>query len=686
MKDLKKIIKSLLLFSEPEEKEQFILKEKEDEMSKYRESFDDAQSGSDEEAIQIFEQARKKERNKRDRSRSVLKKPVELSEIMANRSGKGDEPDSGKDQGEKQTQEQTSGQSREEEHSKDKRQSKDKGQGDDQGQPADGDKDKAKGAEQDQKKQVITGDTDKKSTKSEEENEEKEDTEIVGDITANLRYMKKVYNVPVNSDIVIREFDINVKDKVIPAFLIFIDGMVNSKLIDDAILKPLMLLSNMDIKSDENGIEEYVESHILPHLQLKKSGRYSEVIGDINYGSCALFIDGMKIVFVADVKGWEHRGVDRPVSEMVIRGPQEGFTEQIRANTSLVRRMLKDENLIVENIQVGRRSKTPCAMLYIKDIANDSLVNEVRRRIKSIKTDYILDSGELEQMIEDSTFSTIPQIVSTERPDRICSMLAEGKVAVIVSGSPYVLAMPATLATLMQTPEDAYLRFPYSNLLRLLRVIAMLLSLLLPGIYVAITNFHQEMIPTDLLFAIAASRETVPFPSVLEILIMEIAFELIREAGLRIPGIIGTTIGIIGALILGQAAVAANIVSPILIIIVAVTGIGSFAVPNFSMAFSFRINRFIYIILGAMAGFLGVTVGLFIQGIMVAASKSFGVPFLTPFGPKTIRTFSDTITRGPIWKQEFRPDYLNAKEVRRQPHISREWTLKGKKGEKKDEE
>lgn len=241
--------------------------------------------------------------------------------------------------------------------------------------------------------------------------------------------------------------------------------------------------------------------------------------------------------------------------------------------------------------------------MYIKDIVNDSLVEEVRKRLKSIKIDYIFDTGELEQYLEDNPFMTTPQIIATERPDRVAAVLTEGKVAVIMSGSPFALVMPTTNFDLLQSPEDTYIRFPYVNLIRIVRMMAMFVSLFLPGLYVAITNFHHEMIPTDLLLAIEASREKVPFPSVVEILIMEFSFELILEAGIRRPGPLGPTLGIIGALILGQAAVAANIVSPILIIIVAVTGIGSFAIPNFGLGLSYRLLRFIFIFLASMAGF-----------------------------------------------------------------------------------
>jgi len=503
----------------------------------------------------------------------------------------------------------------------------------------------------------------------------KRKTSISKDVARNLEYMRKVYNVPLNGDVVIREFEIAFKDKTIPAFSIFFDGLVDRMLVNESILKPLMLLSNIEIKGKEDDIADYVQKHILPQSQMLLEESYEKVIFGINYGCCAIFIDGVDKVFVADAKGWEHRGIERPNAELVIQGPQEGFGEILRINTALIRKILKDEKLIVEDILIGERSKTPCSMLYIKDIVNDSLVQEVRRRLKGVKIDHLIDSGELEQLIEDSTYLPTPQVIYTERPDRVSRYLANGRIAIIVSGSPFALVVPATMWNLFHATEDEYVRFPYANLLRVVRLFAIFLTLLLPGIYIAITNYHHEMIPTDLLLAIEASREKVPFPSVFELLIMEVSFELIREAGIRIPGPIGPTLGIIGALILGQAAVSANIVSPILIIIVAVTGIGSFAIPNFSLAYSFRLQRFAYIALGATAGFLGISFGLFIMFLWIAKAKSFGVPVLVPYGPTTADVNKGNIFRNPTWKQNRRPDDLNVKSKNSQQEISRQWKI-----------
>jgi spore germination protein KA len=527
-----------------------------------------------------------------------------------------------------------------------------------------------------------------KPDKNEGENKKGQKSDISKKLSDNLEYIKAKFSIPQSGDAILREFDIVVKDKVIPAFMIFFDGMVDRKVINDHILQPLMLLSNLDIKSDEQGISEYVKSHILPHNQLKEVTAHQDVVEEVTFGGCGIYIDGIGVAFAADVKGWQQRGVERPNTELVIRGPQEGFNESLRTNTALIRKRLKDENLIVENIQIGKRSKTPCSMLFIKDIANDSLVKEVRRRLENIKVDHIFDTGELEQFIEDSTFLPTPGVVATERPDRVSAMLADGRVAIIMNGSPFALVVPITNQDLIHASEDAYVRFPYTNLIRLIRIMAAFMALLLPGVYIAITNYHHEMIPTDLLFAIVTAREKVPFPSIIEILIMEISFELIREAGIRIPGPIGPTLGIIGALILGQAAVSANIVSPILIIIVAVTGISSFAIPNFSAGFAFRLLRFAYIILAGLAGFLGITTGLFIFGLWLVHAKSFGVPFVSPYAPRTSGGIAEELFKAPVWKQEKRPDYMNTKSESKQQKISRTWrkTRKDKSNGKGDKE
>lgn len=536
--------------------------------------------------------------------------------------------------------------------------------------------DKNEGSKKNERKKRITKPisiNSKESKDDEEESDDKEDEKISSSYKTCLEVIKKRYSADINGDFKIREFKVRVKDKIYPAFVCFFDGMVNSSIINSSVLIPLMTLSTMPMDTEDQSVKDIIYGHLIPLNQIKECKTFQEVVDEINFGGVGIFIDNLDVAFAADVKGWEHRGVEKPTSELNIRGPRESFIETTRANSALLRKILKDENLIVEDVLVGERSKTPCSIVYIKNIANSSLVDEVRKRLKSIKIAYLRDSGELEQFLEDSTFLPAPQMLLTERPDRVAAYLGEGRVAVIVHGSPHVIVVPVTFFNLIHSPEDYYLRYPYSTLLRFIRIMGILITLFLPAVYLAITNYHQEMLPTDLLLAIASSREKVPFPTIVSIIIMEVAFELIRESGIRIPGPIGPTLSIVGGLILGQAAVSANLVSPFLIIIVAVTGIGSFAVPDFSLGYSFRALRFIYIILAGFSGLLGIALGVFIYFLFLINAKSFGVPFLAPFAPKTTGKRTNTIFRAPLWKEEDRPDFINPKDVKQQPFISRKW-------------
>lgn len=513
----------------------------------------------------------------------------------------------------------------------------------------------------------------------------------------NLTYIKTKYNTLINSDVKIREFSLNIRNRQYNAFLVFIDGMVDSELINRFILHPLMLRNkantftgsveevtanslkkNIKIqKKDKFDLTEYIFNCLLPQNDVEKATNFEEIIPKVNSGSCALFVDTINTCFVMDVKGFEKRSISPPQNELVIQGPQEAFIESIRTNTSLIRRGVNNENLVIEDISVGEVSKTKCSVCYIKGIANNELIAEVKYRINNLGIDYLLSSGHLEQLIVDHPNSTLPQILWTERPDTSVTYLLEGRVVVLVNGSPFSLVMPATFFDFLTSVEDSNLSYKFANMLRFLRVLAAFITLLLPGLYIAITTYHQELIPTELLSSIVASRSSVPFPIIFEIFLMEISFELIREAGLRAPSAIGSTIGIIGAIVLGDAAVSASIVSPILIIIVAITGLASFAIPNYSLSFHFRISRFIYTILGALGGFLGIAFGLFVYLAILCTIKSFGMPYLAPYVPVTdIR--NSGYNSDPIWKKEKRSDALNTKRTRKQDHISMKWRQGGK--------
>ena len=507
----------------------------------------------------------------------------------------------------------------------------------------------------------------------------------------NLEYMKTRYNSMVNSDIQIREFILNAKNRQYKAFLVFIDGMVNNSSMNDFVLKPLMLknLSNMADDQDrvvlqtltnnitvrkikKFNIIDYISSSLLPQNTIKKTNDFDELVSGINEGNCALFIDTLDIAFNIEVKGFEKRSLDNPNNEVVVRGSQVGFTENLRTNTSLLRRYINNENLIIESTTLGVLSKTSCAICYLKNVANSDLVSEVKFRVNNLDVDYIISSGQLEQLIQDNGAFLLPQIISTERPDKASSMLFEGRVCIIVNGSPFVLVVPGNITDFLGSPEDLNLKHQYSNFIRVLRVIALFITILLPGFYMAITNFHQELIPTELLFAIVASRESVPFPILLEILMMEFSFELIREASLRVPNPIGPTIGIVGALILGQAAVEASIVSPILIIIVSITAICSFSIPDISLGFHARLSRFIYILLGGITGFLGIASGIIIHLIIICGIKSFGTNYFESDILSKIKTGKGIILPPP-WKRENRAEYLKTKRPKEQNEISMKW-------------
>ena len=385
----------------------------------------------------------------------------------------------------------------------------------------------------------------------------------------------------------------------------------------------------------------------------------------------------MNIAFDIEVKGFKQRSIDSPNNEVVIKGPQEAFVENIRTNTSLIRRIVNNEDLIIENIEVGKITKTKCAVCYIKNITNLDLINEVKYRLNNLEIDSLLSSGELEQLISDSNILGIPQSLSTERPDKATKYLLNGRVIVLVNGTPYAIIMPAILIDFLSSPEDTNLKVNFANFLRTLRIFASFITLLLPGLYVAMTSFHQEILPTSLLSSILASRENVPFPIIFEILLMEFSFELIREAGLRVPSPIGPTIGIVGALVLGQAAVSAGIVSPILIIIVAITGIASFSIPDFSFGFHLRYFRFLFILLGFICGFLGISLGLFVYISTLCSLKSFGVSFTIPFAP-TINSKGNGYFLPPIWKREYRENYMSPQKLKKQEKISMKWKYNSK--------
>lgn len=499
------------------------------------------------------------------------------------------------------------------------------------------------------------------------------------DINDNLSLIKKEFGLPENRDIIIREFNIACK---IRAFIVYLDGMVDRIFICDFVLRQLMNTQSFtSYFENQEGAElsEYITNNVISANEIIKHKDINAIIMQILSGNTALFIDGSEYCLTISSIGYEKRSVGKPITENVIMGSQEGFTENLRTNLTLVRKIVKSKDLTTEIMPVGEANNGLCGIMYMKSIANTDVVDEVKRRVGDIKTAFVSGNGMVGQFIEDNAYVLLPQILTTERPDRVASFLVEGMVAVISEGTPFAEIVPITFYHLLQTPEEVSLRWQYGTFLRFVRILGIAITVFLPALYVGVIMFHQEMIPTELLMSIARSKEEVPFPTLAEILLLEMSFELIREGGIRVPGVIGQTLGIIGALILGQAAVAAKLVSPILIIIVAVTGLGSFAVPNYKLGLALRITRFAFIFFAAILGFYGIAVAFFLSTIFACSMKSFGVPYFSPVAPKS-RASSDLIIRQPIFKQKSRPDFLNVKNRKSQSSDTRNWGTENKGG------
>lgn len=518
-----------------------------------------------------------------------------------------------------------------------------------------------------------------------------EDTEIVEiypSLAVNLEYLKSKYNLILNSDINVRKFTLSIKSKEFSSAIIYIDGIVDNNSINESILSPLLLRNSITMQPTKTvaiskdisvkkvrkfDLEDFLYNSLIPQNSVSKVKNFKELTQKLNSGFCILLVDTLNIAFCIETKKLPGRNIEATKNESVIQGPQEAFVENIRNNTGLIRKIINNENLVMESFEIGKVTNTQVVVCYMKNITNDDLVAEVKYRIQNLDIDYITSTGELQQLIKDNPNLHMPQLISTERPDKACNSLLNGKVVILLNGSPYALIAPGVLIDFLESPEDTNINYHLSNFLRFLRGLAFIFAIFLPGFYVAITNFHQELIPSELLFAIASSRESIPFPVIFEILIMEISFELLREAGLRVSSSFSNTIGIIGALVLGESAVNANIVSPILIIIVAFTGICGFAIPDFLLGFSVRLLRFLYIILGYLAGFLGIAVGFYIHFVYWTSIKSFGVPYFSPYIPISDLDNNSSYSLKSIWKRESRNRNLNTKRPQKENKISMKW-------------
>lgn len=490
--------------------------------------------------------------------------------------------------------------------------------------------------------------------------EELKNEKISRSLKKNLDYLDSIFGR--NLDVVFREFRLGTGKKE-NAGLVYLNSLSDEARISEDILKPL-LLGMSEIDSADNNLIDMIKKSILAAAEIRsKVYTMQEVVSEILYGGTAIFIDGCEEAVIAILKEWPQRPIDKADVEGTVRGPKESFNESICVSASLVRRRLRTPNLVIEGFHLGRMTHTSVAVVYLKGVVSPGLLEEVRRRIDRIDIDGILESGYIEELIQDDPYSPFPQLVYTERPDRVVAALLQGRVCVFTDGTPMVLFMPATFNDLFQNPEDYYERYHFATMIRLIRFLGLAVALLLPSFYIAITTFHQEMIPTQLLISIAASREGVPFPALVEALIMEITFEALREAGLRLPRAVGQAVSIVGALVIGQAAVQAGIVSPLMVIVVALTGIASFMSPSYGLALALRLIRFPLMFLAATLGLFGVMTGVLALLIHLAGLRSFGVPYLSPLTPLKISDLKDFLVRAPWWAMHKRPSELVKRNV-----------------------
>lgn len=484
----------------------------------------------------------------------------------------------------------------------------------------------------------------KKKTNN-KDNQEKIDT----DLNKNLEKIRIDFSAQVNNDFSTRTLIAKYNKKTVA--LCYYASLVNSDKIERTIIQPLL-------EQEGDSINNIVTAEATKPITLS-----ADINKDMANGKVIIFMDGEAEAISIDVSQFEHRPVSQSENERVIRGPKEAFTESSGVNISLIRKRIRNEQLVNEVQQVGDRTKQDVQLVYIKDLVNEQLLTDIRTRIEQIKVDSVQNLELLEQFIEDRPLSIFPSILYTERPDNASTYINRGHVVLLMDSSAACLIVPITFWSFFHNLEDRYSRLVFSNFARLIRIFALFFTLFISATYVALANYHSELIPPDLLLAIAESRNNVPFPLLIELLVMEVAFELIREAGVRTPNPLGSTISIVGALILGQAAVEAAIVSPIIVIITALSGLTSFAIGDPSLNFTVRISRFIFIFSSVIFGVYSLMIAITLWFMYAASLKSFGVPYFAPLSP-SYHSNSDNYFRKPLKKEKWRPNYLLPKDLK----------------------
>ena len=459
----------------------------------------------------------------------------------------------------------------------------------------------------------------------------------------NIQQLKSKFGETL--DFVAHRFTLT-KEKV-PAALVFLDSLVDSEKINNQITRFIIQIEDDPNLAEGENLVDFLFVNLLQFINVYKINNMDNVVQSLLHGETILFVEGHSLVLGIGTERIETRSIFEPSIENEIKGPKESFIEDMRTNMSMVRRKIKNENLRYTQLQVGDITQTGVCLGYIHGIAEEALVSEVEKRLKKIKIDGVLESSYIEEWIQDHPRSPFPLVDYSERPDKTAAMLLEGRVVIFVDGTPLVLIVPAVFMQFFITSGDYYLNYYFATFLRWLRFISFAFALTVPSIYIALTTMHQEMIPTQLALRIAGSRSGIPFPAIVEALLMEVTFEILREAGIRLPKGAGQAVSIVGALIIGQAAVEAGIVSPILVIVVSLTGISSFTIAKYELGLSVRLLRFPLMIMASILGIPGITVALLALLVYMVSLKSFGVPYMSPLAPLTKQDLRDTVIRAP---------------------------------------
>lgn len=491
------------------------------------------------------------------------------------------------------------------------------------------------------------------------------DQEITAHLDKNLANIKEALGNP--GDLSIREFKMG-KPCLHKVAIIYINGLADKQIIGNFIIERLMV--NVDDSEiidpkEPSQLIAYIKENILTVGTVDDITDWNKMLLSLLSGQTILLIDGWNQAISCSAQGGELRAISEPTTEPAVRGPKESFVEALITNTAMVRHRIKSPNLRIEMMKLGKVTQTDVALMYVKGIANDKLISEIKVRLDKIEADEIVGSNTIEEWITDDQWTPWPTMLPTERPDVVTGELLEGRAAIFVDGTPSTLILPSIWIQFLQTAEDYYLRWYVASFLRFIRMVAILITLLGPSLFIAFIAYHPELIPTPLLVSLTAQRQGIPFPVFIEALLMEFTFEVLREAGVRMPRPIGQAVSIVGALVLGEAAVAAGIVSSTMVIVVAGTAIASFTIPHHAMMDALRLLRFLMMVLAASFGLYGIGLGVIVLVAHTSSVRSFGIPYLTPFAPLIFADWKDTFIRLPKPFLSTRPRLISQLRTKR---------------------